>query len=137
MSNLEEKRPIYKNWWFYIAIIVLVIPYIFMFSTLIKPSFDIMDYSITSDTTDYTGIQNTTTYKGKGFVTTSDKKGVYIVALKQTLISGGGEDTEKESVGIVIVGDGKGEFSTYDYGDVGDITKPNYEFEIIGSKKIN
>lgn len=132
-----EIKNMLKKWWFWVLIVILIIPYIFMISTMIKPKFEITDFSITSDTTDYTSIANTTSYSGDGLITTSDKNGVYIVALKITLKSGGGENSEKEVVDFVIVSDGKGKFSTYDYGEEGSIQKPNYDFEVVGSQKLN
>lgn len=131
------EKDVLKKWWFWIIIVLIFILYAITFISNIKPNFEITDFKISSDTTDYTSIANSTTYKGNGILTTSDKKGVYIVALKQTLKSGGSEDSKKESVDMVLVSNGKGEFSTYDYGDVGKIEKPDYKFEIIGSQKIN
>lgn len=131
------EKNFYKEWWFWLVIILILILYAIIFSSNVKPNFEITDFKISSETTNYTSINNTTTYKGNGILTTSDKKGVYMVALKQTLKSGGSEDSEKESVGMVLVSNGKGEFTTYDYGDVGKIEKPDYEFEVVGSQKIN
>lgn len=131
------EKNFYKKWWFWLEIILILILYVIIFSSNVKPNFEITDFKISSETTNYTSINNTTTYKGNGILTTSDKKGVYMVALKQTLKNGGSEDSEKESVGMVLVNNGKGEFTTYDYGDVGKIEKPDYEFEVVGSQKIN
>ena len=131
------ERDVFKKWWFWLIAILILILYIIIFTSNIKPNFEVTDFKISSETTDYTSIANSTTYKGEGILTTSDKKGVYMVALKQILKSGGSEDSKKENVNIVLVSNGKGEFSTYDYGNVGKIEKPNYEFEIIGSQKIN
>lgn len=138
MSNHvdNEQKQIFKEWWFWLIIVLIIIPYIYIATTLIKPKFEVTDYSITTDTTDYTSIQNTTSFDGRGIITTNDKKGIYLVALKEKLISGG-MDTKSEYVTLVVVSNGKGEFSTYDYGNVGEITKPQYEFEIVGSQKIN
>jgi len=111
--------------------------YIIVIVSNIKPNFEITNFKISSNTTNYTSITNSTTYQGTGILTTSNKKGVYLVALKQVLKNGGSEDSEGETVKLVIVSNGKGEFSTYDYGDVGKIEKPNYEFEVIGSQKMN
>lgn len=131
------EKDVLKKWWFWIVIILILILYVMFFASNIKPKFEITDFKISSDTTEYTSIANSTTYKGNGILTTSDKKGVYIVVLKQTLKSGGSEDSKKEDVDIVLVSNGKGEFSTYDYGDEKKIEKPNYEFEVIGSQKVN
>lgn len=130
-------KELIKKWWFILIIILILILCTILFISNTKASFEITDYKIVSETTDYTSITNSTTYKGTGILTTSNKKGVYLVALKKILISGGTEDTKQESVDIVLVYNGKGEFSTFDYGDVGKIEKPNYKFEIIGSQKIN
>lgn len=131
------EKNILKMWWFWTIIILILILYIMFFISNIKPEFEIASYKIQSETTNYTYTTNSIRYEGEGILTTSNKTGVYIVALKKKLVSGGSEESEKESVSIVIVSNGKGEFSTYDYGDVGKIERPNYEFEVIGSKKIN
>lgn len=131
------ERDVFKKWWFWLIAILILILYIIIFTSNIKPNFEVTDFKISSETTDYTSIANSTTYRGEGILTTSDKKGVYMVALKQILKSGGSEDSKKENVNIVLVSNGKGEFSTYDHGNVGKIEKPSYEFEIIGSQKIN
>lgn len=131
------KKEILKKWYLYIIAVLVLILYVQLFISNIKPKFEITDYKITSETTEYTSMTNSITYDGNGILTTNDKKGVYIVALKQTLISGGSEESEEQKVGIVLVSNGKGEFSTWDYGDVGKIEKPNYKFEVIGSQKIN
>ena len=83
------EKDVLKKWWFWIVIILILILYVMFFASNIKPKFEITDFKISSDTTEYTSIANSTTYKGNGILTTSDKKGVYIVALKQTLKSGG------------------------------------------------
>ena len=137
-NNVEtQKKPIYKNWWFGVIFGLVFLLCVITVILNIKPKFEITDFKISSDTTNYTSIANSTTYRGNGILTTSNKKGVYIVALKQTLKSGGSENSEKETTKLIIVSNGKGEFSTYDYGDVGKIEKPSYEFEVIGSQKIN
>ncbi len=135
----KEKKPVYKKWWFWmiITLILILILYIMIFTSNIKPNFEVTDFKISSETTDYSSITNTTRYEGNGILTTSNKKGVYIVALKKTLTSGGSEESRQEDINMVLVSNGKGEFSTYDYGDVGKIEKPSYTFEIIGSQKIN
>ena len=130
-------KELIKKWWFWVIIVLIVMLYIIVIVSNIKPNFEITDFKISSNTTNYTSITNSTTYEGTGILTTSNKKGVYLVALKQVLKSGGSEDSEGETVKLVIVSNGKGEFSTYDYGDVGKIEKPNYEFEVIGSQKMN
>lgn len=131
------EKDVLKKWWFWSIVVLILILYAMFFASNIKPKFEITDFKISSDTTEYTSITNSTSYKGNGILTTSDKKGVYIVALRRTLKSGGSEDSNKEDVNMVLVSNGKGEFSTFDYGDVGKIQKPDYEFEIIGSQKIN
>ena len=130
-------KELIKKWWFWLIIVLIVMLCIIVLVSNVKPKFEITDFKISSDTTNYTSITNSTTYKGSGILTTPEKKGVYIVALKRILKSGGSENSEEENVEIVLVSNGKGEFSTYDYGDVGKIEKPNYEFEVIGSQKIN
>lgn len=131
-------KNLIKKWWpWLITIALIVILYVIIIVSNIKTSFEITDFKISSETTNYTYTTNTTRYEGAGILTTRDKKGVYLVALKRTLVSGGSEDSEKESVIMVVVTEGKGNFSTYDYGDEGKIEKPSYKFEVIGSTKMN
>lgn len=129
---MEEKKNLMKDWRLLIGIIAVIIIIAIVIIIIGNPKFEITDFSITSDTTEYTTIANSTRYTGKGLITTQEKKGVYLVALKITLKSGGGEDSQKEEYTTIMISNGKGEFRTYEYGDEGKITKPEYEFEILG-----
>ena len=116
-----------------IAIIITVI--LILWNILKQPKFEVKDFSMNAETTEYTTIANYTKYEGKGNITASNPKGTYLVALRVKLKAGGNEETRNEYITTVMVYDGKGEFSTYDSGEVGKITEPKYEFEIIGSVK--
>lgn len=126
------EKKIYQKWWLYVLILFIIGSILAGSSFLFKPKFEVTDFSITSDTTDYTNITNRTTYTGKGIVTTNSKNGTYLVAIKVTLESGGDELNEQEYVTMVTVYEGKGQFTTYDSGDVGTIKRPKYNFEVIG-----
>lgn len=112
--------------------ILLILVIIVLFFTFKKVKFEVANFTIESETTEYTYTENSTSYTGKGLIITQEKKGTYLVALKITLKSGGDEDSEKEYYTTVMVNDGKGEFGTYEYGDEDKITKPEYEFKILG-----
>lgn len=112
--------------------ILLILVIIVLFFTFKKVKFEVANFTIESETTEYTYTENSTSYTGKGLIITQEKKGTYLVALKITLKSGGDEDSEKEHYTTVMVNDGKGEFGTYEYGDEDKITKPEYEFKILG-----
>lgn len=126
------EKKIYQKWGFYAIILLIISTMLIVSFFLLKPKFEITDFSITSDTTEYTTITNRTTYTGKGIVTTNNKNGTYLVALKVILESGGNESSEQEYVTMVIVNNGKGQFTTYDSGDVGNIKRPKYNFEVLG-----
>lgn len=132
----NEKRTnssLLKKWWLWAIIAVIIVVTILLLALfLIRPKFEISDFSIDKDTTSYTTIENTTTYTGKGIVTTQDKNNIYLVVIKQELKSGGSDTTKKVEYNTVLVSNGKGEFITYDYGTAKEVKKPDYEFEIIG-----
>lgn len=120
---------------FIIGIILLVLLVIVLFFAVTKVKFEIANFTIDSETTDFEYTDNTTSYEGTGLIITQEKKGTYLVALKIKLKSGGDEDSIKEYDTIVMVNDGKGEFNTYEAGQQGKISKPEYEFEILGYMK--
>lgn len=127
-----------KNKIFYIvlsAVVILIIGGILYFTIFQRANFEITDFTMTSETSDYTYTTNYTHYDGKGLITTPNKNETYLVALKIKLKSGGSEESKAERCMMVIVNNGKGEFATYDSGDVGKITKPQYDFEILGYVK--
>lgn len=121
-----------KNKYAILIAILLILVIIVLFFTFKKVKFEVANFTIESETTEYTYTENSTSYTGKGLIITQEKKGTYLVALKITLKSGGDEDSEKEYYTTVMVNDGKGEFGTYEYGDEDKITKPEYEFKILG-----
>ena len=115
-----------------IGIVLLVLIIITLFLMFSKPNFEIANFTINSETMDFKYTNNTTTYDGAGLIITQEKKGTYLVAIKVKLKSGGDKDSIKEYNTIVMVNNGKGEFATYESGEEGKITKPEYEFEILG-----
>lgn len=127
----EKKKNILKDWRVWLGLIVFIVIIIILATLLSKPKFEIVNFSITSETTEYTYVDNSIEYNGKGLITTQEKKGTYLVAIKVILKSGGNENSETYCT-KVLVNEGKGEFSTYDYGEEGKITKPEYDFEILG-----
>lgn len=127
----EKKKNILKDWRVWLGLIVFIVIIIILATLLSKPKFEIANFSIASETTEYTYVDNSIEYNGKGLITTQEKKGTYLVAIKVILKSGGNEDSETYCI-TVLVNEGKGEFRTYDYGDEGKITKPEYDFEILG-----
>lgn len=131
----EKKKNILKEWKLWIGVVIIaVIIIVAIIMLLSKPKFEITNFSMTSDTTDFTYTDNSTTYKGKGLITTQRKSGTYLVALKVNLKSGGSENSESYCT-MVMINEGKGEFTTYDSGSENKITKPEYEFEILGYVK--
>lgn len=70
-------------------------------------------------------------YSGTAFIT-CDLPVACIVILKTTLVSGGSAYTEDVSYSLVIVHDGIGRYSTYDWAETGKIEKPVYAFEVVG-----
>lgn len=130
----EKKKSIWKNWKLWIGIAVAIVAIMMAIIFMSKPRFEITDFSMTSDVTEYTYTTNSETYKGKGLITTSKKSDTYLVAIKVILKSGGGKNSNSYST-MVMVNNGKGEFTTYDSDDEGKIRKPEYEFEILGYVK--
>lgn len=128
----EKSKNVLKSWKLWVGATILTIIIIFLVMILSKPKFEVVNFSMESETTEYTYTANSISYTGTGLITTQEKNGVYLVALKRILKSGGEEDSEKEYYTTVMVSNGKGEFSTFDMGDEGKIIKPEYEFEILG-----
>lgn len=122
--------------WLVVAIVIIIAIIIFISISCKKTKFEVDEFSISEHTTDYSNIDNYTSYTGEGTVTTKDKKSVYLVVIKQELVSGGTKDSEQEEVFSCIVSNGEGKFATYDSGKEGEIKKPKYKFEIIGYQKM-
>jgi len=99
--------------------------------------FSVENYVQTSEISEYEYIEDTIRFSGAGEIAVSDKKNSYFVAFKRTLVSGGGESSDKESYQIIIVENGSGKFTTYTSGDVSVTTEPKYEFEILGFTQLN
>mgnify|MGYP000887658758 CR=1 FL=1 len=129
-----------------LAIIALIIAVLALVLTVVlnllgtgggvNPRFEVEDFNVTKTESDYT-YSTYVYYDGEGTVTTSDTKNSYIVVVKCTLVSGGGDYSEEETTRVIQVVDGEGTFYTYDSGYEGSITKPKYEFEIVGYVKLN
>ena len=71
------------------------------------------------------------TYSGNVIIT-CDQADPCVVILKTTLISGGSAYTDAVSYSLLIVQNGVGKYSTYDWGELGKLEKPQYEFEVVG-----
>jgi biopolymer transport protein ExbD len=76
------------------------------------------------------------TYAGTGAITAADAKDSFLVLLKKTLKSGGAPTTKKLEYLLVLVVDGSGAFYTDDSAE-GTVAKPEYEFAIVGSVRID
>lgn len=79
-----------------------------------------------------------TSYDGEARIYCKDTSQPYLVVVSRTLISGGSEDNiGKKITDIIVVDNGVGTISTYDYGETGEITQPKYEIEILGFKTLS
>ena len=96
------------------------------------PVFSVTGFTLEKEVQEYEYIENTVTYSGSGYIVTEDRKNDYLVLLETKTISGGMEEGEDSRHHYVVVHEGKGTFSTYEYGDVGTLEKPVYEFQILG-----
>lgn len=95
--------------------------------------FTVSDISYNEDTDEYF-----TSYEGEARIYCQDISQPYILVVRTTLVSGGmSENIGKEQTGIVIIDNGVGTVSTYDYGEIGDITQPNYKIEILGFRTLS
>ena len=88
-------------------------------------------FSIASFKLDYKKDDYGETYSGSVIIT-CDQTAPCIVILKTTLVSGGSAYTEAVSYSLLIVQNGVGKFTTYDWGKVGKLEKPEYQFEVVG-----
>lgn len=70
-------------------------------------------------------------YSGNVIIT-CDRPDPCIVILRTTLLSGGSAYTEAVSYSMLIIQNGVGKYSTYDWAETGKLTKPEYQFEVIG-----
>lgn len=142
MEEKEEKLKKEKGNHIMLIVINIIITLIIVVTievaktSFARTSFDISDFTLESDEYEYL---EEVYYEGKGIITTRDKSGIYIVALKSTLLSGGDQEStdDKEQIEIVLVEGGKGKFSTYDSGKEEKISKPEYDFKIVGYQKLN
>ena len=105
--------------------------------TISLEDFSVENYKQTSEIIEYEYIEDTIRFMGDGEIAVSDKENSYFVAFKRTLVSGGGESSDKETYQIIIVENGSGKFSTYTSGDLSVTSEPKYEFEILGFTQLN
>ena len=95
--------------------------------------FTVSDISYIEDIDDYY-----TSYSGEARIYCKDTSQPYLLVVSTTLISGGKtEDIGQTSTGIVIVNNGVGIVSTYDYGEAGEISQPNYNIEVLGFRTLS
>lgn len=132
--KIEVFSKLLRKWWIWLCLI-LVIAAIFVINSLMKPKFEVKDFSISKDTIEYTTIEDTVYYTGEGKVICNDKEHNYIALVKANLISGGSKEDD-EYISLVTITNGKGRISTYDSGKESEIKKPKYEFEILGYIKL-
>lgn len=77
-----------------------------------------------------------TSYEGEARIYCKDITDDYIIVVSMTLISGGNSSkVGGTTYGTVIIHNGVGTISTYDYGET--ITQPNYQIEVLGFKKLS
>ena len=85
---LQKIKNILKKWWVWLIIAILIVSITVLINILTKPKFKIVDFEITKELTEFTYSDDSVSYSGKGKITTKDTKGVYLIALKQTLLQG-------------------------------------------------
>lgn len=96
------------------------------------PVFSVTGFTLEKEVREYEYIENTVTYSGSGYIVTEDKKNDYLVLLETKTVSGGMDGDEEPVYRYVVVHEGKGTFSTYEYGDVDTLEKPVYTFQVLG-----
>lgn len=75
------------------------------------------------------------TYSGTGTLTSADASNSYLALLQKTLKAGGAPTTKKMEYVLVLVVGGTGTFYTDDSAE-GTVQKPEYEFAVVGSVRI-
>lgn len=93
--------------------------------------FEVGEFSVEKTESDFT-YSTWIYYEGDGVVTTEDVENNYLVVMKITLLSGGSDTAPEEQFYLVEVIDGEGDFTTYDSGYENYISKPHYDFTIVG-----
>lgn len=97
------------------------------------PEFAITNVSYEQEITEYEYIEDTISYRGSGLIIEKTGKDCdYLLLFSRTLVSGGSGDIGDSDYFTIPMIDGFADFATYDYGDVGTITAPQYEFEVLG-----
>lgn len=95
--------------------------------------FTVSDFSFNEDTDDYY-----TSYDGEARLYCKDTSQPYLVVVATTLTSGGTtKEIGKTATGIIIVNNGVGTISTYDYGETGEISQPTYKIEVLGFRTLS
>ena len=79
-----------------------------------------------------------TSYDGEARIYCKDTSQPYLLVVSLTLVSGGkAEDIGRTETGLVIINNGVGTITTYDYGENGEITQPQYEIKVLGFRTLN
>lgn len=89
--------------------------------------FKVEAFNMETEKTKYTYSNDSVSYTGKGTISCKNKKNDYIVLVEKK-----NKTNNEIDYIIVIVHNGSGELSTYDYYSDGVSQKPEYEFNIIG-----
>lgn len=89
--------------------------------------FKVESFNMETEKTTYTYSEDSISYSGKGTISCKNKKNDYIV-----LVEKNNKTSNETDYIVVIVHNGSGELSTYDYNNDGISQKPEYEFNIIG-----
>ena len=69
---------------------------------------------------------------GGNVIIACDQPDPYVVILKTTLVSGGSTYSDTATYSLVIIQDGFGKSTTYDWAEPGKLVKPVYRFEVAG-----
>jgi hypothetical protein len=97
------------------------------------PEFAITNFSYEEEIDEYEYIEDVITYIGSGvIIEKSGNDSNYLILFSRTLVGGGSGDIGDSDIFVIPVIDGYADFSTYDYGDVGTVAVPQYEFDILG-----
>ena len=94
--------------------------------------FSIENFVVTSDITEYADRDDYVWWEGTGDITVSDKKSVFLVSIRITLVSGGNEETVKESTHNIVVDNGLGKIYRSAAGNLTDTPEPVYDIELLG-----
>lgn len=88
-NKISQKiKNIFKKWWVWLIIAIVIISITVLINILTKPKFNIVGFEISKEVKEYQYSDDTVYYTGEGKITTKDTKGIYLVALKETLKQG-------------------------------------------------